>query len=93
MQELGIDPKKGYILGGVSAGANLAIVVSHLYRDSKILPPITGQYLSIPPVCDPEALPVKYKDNYLSREQNKDAIILNQKSIDLFEGQFANTKV
>ena len=77
---------KGFIVGGVSAGANLAIVASHLYRDNGISPPLTGQYLSVPTICDPEGLPSKYKDVYLSREQNKDSLILNQTSIDLFEG-------
>jgi acetyl esterase/lipase len=70
----------------VSAGANLAAVVAHLYRDEKRFPPLTGQYLCIPTTCEPEALPEKYKDVYLSREQNKEALILNQKSIDIFEG-------
>jgi acetyl esterase/lipase len=47
---------------------------------------LTGQYLSIPAVCNPEALPAKYKDMYLSRKQNKDALILNQTALDIFDG-------
>lgn len=74
-------------MGGISAGANLAAVVAHLYKDKKQSPPLTGQYLSLPTTCDPEALPSKYKEVYLSREQNRDGLILNQKSIDLFEGK------
>ena len=89
LAELGINPQKGYIIGGISAGANLAAVVAHLYRDKKHSPPLTGQYLCIPTTCDPAALPDKYKDVYLSREQNKDALILNEKSIDMFEGTLA----
>lgn len=88
MQELGINPQRGFIVGGVSAGANLAAVVAHLYRDEKRSPPLTGQYLSIPTTCEPGALPSKYKEAYLSREQNKEGLILNQKSIDMFEGTF-----
>lgn len=89
MQTLGINPQKGFIIGGVSAGANLAAVVAHLYRDEKHLPPLTGQYLSIPTTCDPEALPSKYKDVYLSREQNKEGLILNKNSIDMFESKLS----
>lgn len=85
-QTLGINPAKGFIVGGISAGANLAIVVTHLYRDDKRAPPLTGQYLSIPPTCVPQALPEKYKQFYLSRQQNKDAPILNSSSITMFEG-------
>jgi acetyl esterase/lipase len=91
VKDLGINPQKGFIVGGISAGANLAAVVAHLYRDKKHVPALTGQYLCIPTTCDPVALPEKYKDVYLSREQNKDGLILNQKSIDMFEGTSARS--
>ncbi|KAH8777142.1 Alpha/Beta hydrolase protein [Hyaloscypha sp. PMI_1271] len=87
LKELGINPQQGFIIGGISAGANLAAVVAHLYRNENHTPPLTGQYLCIPTTCDPVALPEKYKDVYLSREQ-KDALILNQKSIDMFEEHY-----
>jgi acetyl esterase/lipase len=85
LKELGINPQLGFIIGGVSAGANLAAVAAHLYLSEKRFPLLTGQYLCIPTTCDPEALPAQYKDAYVSREQNKHALILNQKSIDMFE--------
>ncbi|TAQ90325.1 hypothetical protein B7494_g1347 [Chlorociboria aeruginascens] len=88
IEELGIDAKKGFVVGGVSAGANLAVVLSHLYRDEGLSPPLTGQYLSIPTTCEPKALPAAYRDVYLSREQNKNGLILNQKSIDMFENLY-----
>ncbi|KAG0649279.1 AB hydrolase superfamily [Hyphodiscus hymeniophilus] len=88
LTELGINPEKGFIVGGVSAGANLAAVVTHLYLGEKLEPMISGQYLSIPSICEPGGLPEKYKDMYLSREQNKDGLVLNQKSIDMFEGYY-----
>lgn len=34
-------------------------------------------------------MPEKYKQYYLSREQNKDALILTQKSMDMFDGERA----
>ncbi len=86
MKELGINSTKGFIIGGVSAGANLAVVAAHLYRDEKRFLSLTGQYLPIPTLCDSKALPSKYKDVYLSLEQNKEGLIVNQKSIDMFEG-------
>lgn len=87
MEEIGIIPKKGFLVGGVSAGANLAIVISHHYCDEGLSPPLTGQYLSIPTVCGSEPLPSKYKDIYLAQKQNNDVLILNQNSIDLFESE------
>ena len=74
------------MIGGISAGANLAAVISHLYRDEQMSPPLTGTYLSIPILLSPEAVPEKYKDQYLSREQNKTAPILNKEALDLFKG-------
>jgi len=73
------------LVGGISAGGNFGAVVSHLYRDEKLSPPLTGVYLSIPAIMQPEHVPEKYKDFFLSREQNKNAITLNDDSIALFE--------
>jgi len=87
---LGINPQLGFIIGGISAGANLAAVAAHLYKSDKRSPPLTGQYLSIPATCGPSAVPPEHKAAYLSREQNKNALILNQKSIDMFEGNLSS---
>ena len=84
LDDLGGDAKKGFVVGGISAGANLVAVISHLYRDDHLSPPLTGIYLSVPAVLSPEVVPAKYKDQYLSREQNKNAPILNQGAIALF---------
>ncbi|TVY13549.1 AB hydrolase superfamily protein B1A11.02 [Lachnellula arida] len=87
-EELGGDPKKGFLVGGISAGANFGAVVSHLYRDDDLWPPLTGAYLSIPPCIAPELVPAKYKDVYLSREQNKDAPRLNKERMDFFHKMY-----
>jgi acetyl esterase/lipase len=54
MKEIGENPSKGFICSGVSAGRNFAAVTSHLYRDDKLTPPLTGLYLSVPAVSGPE---------------------------------------
>jgi acetyl esterase/lipase len=82
---LQINCAKGFIVGGISAGANLAAVSSHLYCDEMPGPPLTGVYLSIPTLLDPPSVAAKYKDVYLSREQNKNALILNDSSMALFD--------
>ncbi|KAI6714934.1 hypothetical protein JHW43_002588 [Diplocarpon mali] len=84
-EELGGNPEKGFLVGGISAGANFGAILSHLYRDDEIAPPLTGSYLSIPACIPDELVPDRYKSVYLSREQNKDAPILNQGTIDIFE--------
>jgi len=86
--ELGGNPVKGFLVGGISAGANFAAIVSHLYANDKLSPPLSGSYLSIPATIAPEVLPSKYKDVYLSREQNSKAPILNDDSIKLLESLY-----
>ncbi|KAL0570713.1 hypothetical protein V5O48_011247 [Marasmius crinis-equi] len=78
--------KKGFIVGGTSAGANLSAVLSHLARDDAFFKdkPLTGQLLHIPAVVHYDAIPDKYKSSLLSLEQNKDAPVLTKANIEGF---------
>ena len=77
---LGADPKLGFVVGGTSAGGNLAAVMALKARDEGLSPPLTGHYLSVPITgIDP-----KYHDRLLSMEQNKDAPILPVAALDMF---------
>ena len=78
------DPKSGFIVGGTSAGANIASVLSHLARDEKLDPPLAGQALIAGAFINPNDVPAKYKDVYLAREQNKQAPILDIDFLNLF---------
>ncbi|OMP85463.1 AB hydrolase superfamily protein B1A11.02 [Diplodia seriata] len=69
--QLGADPSKGFLVGGSSAGANIAAVVSHLARDEKVSPPLTGVFLAVPTTLPEGAVPEKYKDRYRSRDESK----------------------
>jgi acetyl esterase/lipase len=84
----GGDLAQGFVVAGVSAGANMACVVSHLARDEGMTPPLTGVYLSIPSLLAPEAVPTKWKAEYKSREENKNAPVLNEGAMALFRSQF-----
>jgi hypothetical protein len=64
----------------------MAASISHLYRDESISPPLTGIYLSIPSLLSPEVVPAEYNDQYLSRDQNQNAPILNKSALKLFRG-------
>lgn len=83
-EEMGGNPSKGFLVGGISSGGCFGAVVSHLYRDDKLSPPLTGTFLSNPACISPETLPVKYKNVYLSREQNKAAPNLNADTMAFF---------
>lgn len=76
-------------MGGTSAGGNLAAVVSHLARDERLSPCLTGVLAIIPPTLGENAVPEQYKALYQSREQNKDVFISGKKELDLFFGMRA----
>ena len=82
------DPKKGFIVGGISAGANFAAVISHLARDEHLSPPLTGLYLSIPLLVDHSSVPAKYKHEFLSPEQTKNSPILGRDILDLLMSSY-----
>lgn len=66
---LGATPQTGFVVGGGSAGGNIAAVLAHLARDNKLGPPLTGQYLCVPAITclmPPEEMPEQYRAEYLS---------------------------
>jgi acetyl esterase/lipase len=69
------DPDRGFLVGGISAGGSIANVCTHLARDCQLRPPITGNWLSCPPVRlapkDEDKLPEKYRERFLSRTQEE----------------------
>jgi acetyl esterase/lipase len=85
-KDINVDPSKGFIVGGTSAGGNLSAVMGLLARDHELSPPLTGLYLCIPAVLSDDVVPEKYAPLYLSYEQNRDAPILPVSAIKLFMG-------
>ncbi|KAF2809188.1 uncharacterized protein BDZ99DRAFT_571982 [Mytilinidion resinicola] len=83
--ELGADPAAGFLVAGVSAGGNMASVVAHLARNEGVVPRLTGQYLSVPALIPADKVPEEYKEEYLSREQNRDSPLLPRTMVEMFE--------
>ncbi|KAL9106215.1 MAG: hypothetical protein Q9227_008748 [Pyrenula ochraceoflavens] len=83
-ETLGANPKAGFVVGGTSAGGNIAASLALRARDNGLSPPLTGQYLAIPAVCGPPYMPEKYKDLQTSYQQNYHAPVLPQAAIDMF---------
>jgi len=81
--ELGADPAAGFIVGGVSAGGNVAGVLAQMAQDERLSPPLTGQYLSAPVFFSPDTVPEGYEDFFISQVQNAEAPGLNKSSIDM----------
>jgi acetyl esterase/lipase len=65
--EFGADPTNGLIVGGASAGGNIAAVLALKSRDEGLNPPITGQYLSVPALLPDTNVPVHLAHLYDSR--------------------------
>ncbi|KAL4861511.1 Alpha/Beta hydrolase protein [Aspergillus spectabilis] len=82
--KLDVIPSKGFLIGGGSAGANIAAVLSHLARDEKLSPPLTAVFLNIPFTCAPEVIPERYRAEFTSYEQNANAPGLDVKAINFF---------
>lgn len=79
---LGADLNKGFIVGGTSAGGNIAATVAHLARDHGL--PVTGCHLMAPAICDSAHLPERYRQETSSWQQNRNAAVLSRKAVKLF---------
>ncbi|KAH7385685.1 lipase esterase family protein [Pyrenochaeta sp. MPI-SDFR-AT-0127] len=78
---LGADPNR-IIVGGGSAGANIATVLAHIMRDEGVQG-VIGQILNIPVTCHPDHFPhAQYEGG--SYEQNAFAPIVNASTMRLF---------
>ena len=78
---LAADPSKGFILGGVSAGASLTTCLSRYFQHDKLAHQLTGQWLSIPPIMDADTCPERYRHLFISREQNAEAPVLDKETL------------
>ncbi len=79
------DAAAGFIIGGTSAGANMASVIAHLAHDAKLQPPLTGQFFTCGSFMLPRSyapIPSRYADAWLSYEQNKDDPLLPASMVD-----------
>lgn len=61
------DPTKGFVVGGISAGAGLTNVVSHLAKDTPLAHPLTGVWSCCASNCPPQHVPERFRARYLSR--------------------------
>jgi len=76
--ELNATPTKGLIVGGSSAGGNIAAVLALLSRDEGLQPPITGQYLSVPALLPSTNVPDHLRHLYTSRVDNVDDPVIGK---------------
>lgn len=82
---LGADTTAGFVVGGASAGANIAAVIAQksLSENCRLAVPLTGLWMDVPMLfARPENCPEEYRKYYLSAEQCEDAPgLLTQQAI------------
>ncbi|KAI0824332.1 Alpha/Beta hydrolase protein [Trametes gibbosa] len=80
---LHVSLAKGFIVGGDSAGANIATTCAHLARDDCFFAgrPLTGQLVREPAVVHPDACPPEYQAELLSLELFKDGPLLTKAAL------------
>ena len=93
--DLKIDLKKGFLVGGDSAGGNISAAISLKAREDPFfaLRPLTGQYLREPAVVHPDAVPEKYKDELRSFAEFTSTPVLNTASMSRFLGAWLPASV
>lgn len=79
---------RGLIVGGTSAGANIANAVVYLNRNQENPVQITGQFLSVPPLLPLPVVPDRYKKDYFSSEENQSVTIPPPDLAQAFIGRF-----
>lgn len=84
--ELGADPDAGFIVGGASAGGNIAAVLAQKAKDENLSPPLTGTYIGTAVFFSPDTVPEEYKDFFISRTQNAEAPVLSKGMLDMMMG-------
>jgi acetyl esterase/lipase len=85
-ESLGASLKAGFIVGGISAGGNLAAVTARKAVAEGM--PLTGAWLDIPVLLDPISVPEEYKTVYLARQQNANAYVLNEGHAQFIKGAY-----
>lgn len=90
--DLGADPSKGFIIGGISAGGTQAANVTLASISQPFAVPVTGQWLCVPALMDETTVPSKYKSHYLAYEHNKDVPVLPAAAIAAIDGHLQSDK-
>lgn len=67
---VGVDPQKGFIVGGSSAGGHIAAIMALRSQKESLSPPITGQWLSAAYLVPFNQVPEKYQREYISTSEN-----------------------
>ncbi|RKK75255.1 hypothetical protein BFJ69_g7845 [Fusarium oxysporum] len=88
-RSVGIQLSNRFFIGGISAGANLAAVTAQQWVTKAKKPSISGVWLSMPMLLDAAIVPERFKEVWISREQNAEAMILDKPALDFIKSVYA----
>lgn len=75
---LAADPAKGFVLGGISAGASITAALSRKFQEERLAHDLTGQWLAVPSIMDGDCCPEEYKELRISQDQNANTPVLSR---------------
>lgn len=80
---LSADPARGFLIGGVSAGAAISAALSRRFQEQHLAYSLTGQWLAVPSLMHEGCCPEQYKSRYISLEQNSSSPGLAKETRDM----------
>lgn len=76
--ELGADPASGFLVGGISSGANFAVTLTRRAVEVGMQPPVTGTWAPIfMGLNEQDAVPDDYKMLWTSHEEHRNALVID----------------
>lgn len=87
-KSIGADPSKGFITGGISAGANFGAVLARRAVEEQLNPPLSGQWISLLVAFRKHTIPKAHESIWTSWEQNKDTLVINAKDGETLFGHY-----
>ncbi|KXT17282.1 hypothetical protein AC579_519 [Pseudocercospora musae] len=85
---LGVDLRRGFLLGGESAGGNFTAGHAHAMLEQDRKPQLSGLLFKASSFCHPDVRPEQYRDRIASVDEVDDAPGLTVKSIKFFADKY-----
>lgn len=77
--ELGANPNRGFLIGGISSGANFAVALTRRAVETGLQPRVTGTWAPILVGSnEKDAVPANYRHLLMSHQQNRDALVIDE---------------
>ncbi|KAI1335899.1 Alpha/beta hydrolase fold-3 [Xylariaceae sp. FL0016] len=77
--QLSANPAKGFLVGGISSGANFAVALSRRAMEAELRPRVTGTWAPIFMGLNKKGvIPERYGQLLMSHKQHRDALVIDE---------------